>query len=210
MSSRLSVLSDLQEYVKASEVGNVALKKSLWQITKLRRKQNRGIMTMEENFSADQIREELRARTLVRDRNSVAEASLISEGEKPPSLEGGAPEWESVDALEEKVGNKENPSAAGPTATSVSKSGLRQRKNKGSDADNSKVEENASKMKEDPIVDEEERLLQRDPLELFSGVRSGDLKIAQENARAALHSYIEAASRVARIMHQINKAKEMK
>lgn len=214
-STRLSVLRDLQEYIEASEAGNVALKKSRWQVTKLRRKQNRGLMTMEDTFSADQIREELRARTLVRDQNSAGEPGLITEGQKKKtSSVGGAPKWELVDALEEKIGNKENSSTTGSTAASVSESGLRQRKIKGKPGleNSTAIEKNkdASKMTEDIIVDEEDLLLLRDPLELFSGVRPGDLKMAQQDAKAALDSYIEAACRAARILHQLNQVKEAK
>ena len=67
---------------------------------------------------------------------------------------------------------------------------------------------NTSKMTAEVIVGEEEMLLQRDPLELFSGVRPGDLKVAQQHAKAALDSYIEAANRAAQILHQLNTANQ--
>ena len=175
---------------------------------------------MEDTFSADQVREELRARTLVRDRNNKDddEPSLISEAEKPSSLGStrSAPEWESVDVLEEKSANKENPGSAslvgGPAFSSGTSGGLRQRKNKGKElvVAASSNEASDTGMTEDVIVDEEEKLLQRDPLELFHGVRPGDLKLAQQHAKAALDSYIVAASQAARILHHLNQAKGTK
>lgn len=206
--NRLSVLSNLYDYSKASESGNASLKSSLWQITKLRRKQNRGYLTMEDTFSAEQIREELRARTLVRNTNDDdEEPGLVSEGRggAKPSLKSIAPMWKCVDVLEEKASNKENPSAAGLGANATANSsGLRQRKNKGVESSSSSSK--TPMTKEDPIIDEEELLLQRDPLELFTGVRPGDLKMAQKNAKEALESYIQAATRAAMILSQIDAA----
>lgn len=164
---------------------------------------------MEDIFSPDQIREELRARTMVRDKRGAQEPGLVSEAKTTPSstLVGKVPEWESVDALEEKVaGNKENPGVGSATATSSS-SGLRQRKNKAVDE---AMDKTVTKMTEDPVVDEEEVLLHRDPLEQFSGVRPGDLKLAQASAKKALDSYILAATRAAHILAQIDSASKGK
>ncbi len=162
---------------------------------------------MEDTFHADQIREELRARTVVRD---LKEPALIVEGEKPSSLDSGAPEWELVNVLDVRAANKENNST---TATSTMSSGLRQRNNKGGgtgDAKKADDQTSSPKMTEELQVDEEEMLIQRDTLNLFAGVRPTDLKSAQKHAKVALASYIEAANRAAQILTQLGEAKGTK
>lgn len=214
--SRLAVLVDLAEYSTASTAGCEALKSSVWQLTKLRRKQNRGMLTMEETFHADQIREEWRARTMVRDRT---EPTLIAEEDKddnastpklPPTT---IPEWEKVAVLEARAAaNKENSAQATTSSTSSSTTaGLRQRVKTGTQPGNNDKkgapQPDKKMMVEDPILDEEEIILQRDPLDLFTGVRPGDLKIAQKKAEEALDFYIQAANKAAKILEQLNAAK---
>jgi hypothetical protein len=180
---------------------------------------------MEENFSADQIREELRPRTLVRMNNGDVEQridddddddepDLIPEGVtlllQPPVVAVAAssktnttiPKWKLVDTVEERATKQENHVKDSKSTTPVdSSSGLRQRKNKTDEllAGTTK----SSEMKADPIMDEEEILFQRDPLELFAGVRPRDLKMAQKQAKEALESYIQAANLAALILAEL-------
>ena len=90
------ILQQLQDYSDKGQQGNDSLKSSVWQMTKVRRKQVRGMLTMEENvLSAEQIREDIRPRVMVRnerrtndnkheevDEVEEEEPELISEGDK--------------------------------------------------------------------------------------------------------------------------------
>lgn len=212
MASASSVLGDLLEYSNASQAGNDALKSSMWQITKLRRKQNRGMLSMEEHFSAEQIREELRARTLVKDCRGQKDAQadepdLVPEGDATSTSISVAPTWKAVDAVEERAATKEN-NANEATTSGASSSGLRQRKNNPGESSSTNKQALGEVMKEDPVIDEEEELLLRDPLELFAGVRPSDLKAAQTSAKEALDFYIQAANQAAKILAQLNLAKK--
>ena len=221
--SRLAVLVDLAEYSTASTAGCEALKSSLWQLTKLRRKQNRGMLTMEETFHADQIREELRARTVVRDRTEPTLMYDDDDDDHASPRGMTLPEWEKVAVLQARaLADKENTASATTTTTASSTTlsgGLRQRMKTGTNdaaselkSTNDKAATTATRtqdpdknmMVQDPMLDEEEMLLQRDPLDLFAGVRPGDLKLAQKKAEEALDFYIQAANRAAKILEQLN------
>jgi len=247
MTSRLSLLKDIQAYSDLTQSGNEALKSSLWQIIKLRRKQIRGSLTMESNLSAKQLREELRPQVIVKNQgeqnmknypsSSAAagdkeeegeeEPDLISEGSLTPppptssskssSLKGkkGIPQWEIINAVTERASaNKENPTTKDTNSSSTATTtGLRQRKNKtNNNESNGPSMTSTETMKMEPVVgqeeaeedlDEEERLWQRDPLELFGGIRPHDLKLAQQRAKEALDSYIQAANLAAIILGQL-------
>ena len=95
----------------------------------------------------------------------------------------------------------------------ISEGELRQRKNKTDEAPpghSSSRTTTSMEMKADPVVnnsddDEEDVFWQRDPLELFAGVRPSDLKLAQTHAKEALDSYIQAANLAALILGELQK-----
>ena len=247
-----TVLQLLLDYSEQTQQGHDLLKSSVWQMTKVRRKQVRGMLTMEENvLSAEQIREDIRPRMTVRDENpndedhekdddeEEDEPDLISDGEKKHKNDNitctvlpvrfsatstnHIPKWKVVDVVQERAANKENPSSSTTTSTSTndlvtpqlldSSSGLRQRKNKTDEAPPGHISSRTTtsmEMKADPVVnnsddDEEDLFWQRDPLELFAGVRPSDLKLAQTHAKEALNSYIQAANLAALILGELQK-----
>jgi hypothetical protein len=243
-----TILSHLQEYSDLSQTGNDRLKSSLWQITKLRIKQTKGTLTLEENLSAEQVREELRARILVKNITKAAvnvDEPELTEETLPPisntsmstlithsggSMRGGTsiPTWKMVDAIQERVlatteQSSRESNIANLATNDKSTTGLRQRKNTNktttatnTDNNNNVINNNNKKatgstespQEADMMMTDEDKLLHRDPLELFVGVRPLDLKVAQMQAKEALHSYIQAANQAALILAELEHAKQ--
>jgi hypothetical protein len=203
MSRRVTALAHLQDYATLTEAGHSELKACLWQLTKSRRSKNRGMLSLESPFCAGQLREEFHARTLVR--NEEESPALVEEEEdddddkdskKKKKSTSSPTTWKLVDALDERNKDKENKENV--MKKKSDNGGLRQRKN-------AKQEEDEED-KEWTVVEEknsEEELL--DPLELFGGLAPRELKVAQQQAKKALESYIQAANQAAAILALLQK-----
>lgn len=213
---RVEVLTQLQDYAKVQEDGNLALKACVWQLTKSRRNRNQGILSvsMGSAFSADLLREDLRARTLVVQDVSNSDPRMgdlvdddnvddDNDDSKKPQSSSPPTSWKLVDAVEERARNKETTTTTSNTNTKGV--GLRQRKgNDDEDVDDDDETAKEWTMVEEEQVSQEEELLRLDPLEFFGGLRPRELKLAQEQAKLALESYIQAANQAAKILALLN------
>jgi hypothetical protein len=213
---RLTTLEHLQQYTNATDEAHGNLKSCLWQLTKSRRKGN-VMMSVETSFKAASLRENWRARHRLLDQNAAAAAAaeLVDEdndnkksSQTPPSCIA-VPEWKLVDILQEK----ENAAAAAASSTTknaetdpTAGTGLRQRKVKNTPSNEDDHDDAVWTLVQEEDLqddDEEQILLQRDPIEFF-GLPSQDLKRAQEKAKQALQGYIEAANHAAKILSLVN------
>jgi hypothetical protein len=221
---RLTTLEHLQQYTNATDEAHGNLKSCLWQLTKSRRKGN-VMMSVETSFKAASLRENWRARHRLLDvhenQNAVAAAAaaeLVDEdhdnnnnkksNQTPPSCIA-VPEWKLVDILQEK----ENAAAAAASSTTknaetdpTAGTGLRQRKVKNTPSNEDDHDDAVWTLVQEEDLqddDEEQILLQRDPIEFF-GLPSQDLKRSQEKAKQALQGYIEAANHAAKILSLVN------
>lgn len=219
---RVEVLTQLQDYAKVQEDGNLALKACVWQLTKSRRNRNQGILSvsMGSAFSADLLREDLRARTLVVQDVPTSDPSMgdlvdddnvdddnDNDDSKKPQTSSPPTAWKLVDAVEERARNKETTTTT-TSNTNTKGVGLRQRKGN-DDNEDVNVDDDDETAKEWTMVEEEqvskeEELLRLDPLEFFGGLRPRELKLAQEQAKLALESYIQAANQAAKILALLN------
>ena len=203
--SRVKVLSHLQEYANLTEAGESDFKSCLFQLTKSRRSQNRGILSLDSCFRAEQLREEFHAFAVVKNEQEQP-ADLVEEDSSSKSAAAAAAvappflHWKLVNVLEERNRDKENQeNAAGQKK--AGDGGLRQRKNapvfNHDEKEWTRVEET-----------ENEKELS-DPLALFAGGLSPrELKVAQQKAKVALESYIQAANQAAAILALVQKGKQ--
>jgi hypothetical protein len=189
----------LDAYANSSEYeeGAKEYKSFLWQLTKARRSK-RGAVTVESAYRPQDVREELRARALVNIEGEMPD--LVDDGgNKKQQSQIQPPKFTLVDAVEEmtkqKEAAKENINSA--AAATGKDGGLRQRKN----ASASEKATNQSWTAEDEDADTEERkLVELDPSELFGGLPSRELKLAQEHAKKALACYVLAANAAAEVL----------
>jgi len=152
-------------------------------------------MTFGKPYSALDIREELRAQT-------VLECSTVERGCEPELKEEVQ---EDLDAKvpQLRVGDKFSLHFHGIPVEGQDKrsndkfDGIRQRNTLTS----VEIEENIATLSLNDLNAEEEKLRNTDPLELLTGgLVPKDLKSAQKNARESLRSYIAAANKAAEIL----------
>ncbi|VEU37431.1 unnamed protein product [Pseudo-nitzschia multistriata] len=200
----LEALGHLQDYADASEKAHDELKSCLWQLTKSRRNVRSGILGVDSAnaYTAGLLREELRAQFRVfdaaarGDNDGIADLVNEEEGAAPAkdsgaaSARSSAPEWKLCNVrLERKKPKTDDEQSLDPNPSSswmvVEEEDL-------TDGDDERRNED---------LDEEERILQTDPLKLFGGYFTArELKVAQRNAQRALDGYIQAASDAARLL----------
>jgi len=196
-SSRLHALTILDAYSKSRETGDQQFKSTMWNLTKARRNKSDGAVSIQ----ASHVREDLRARAVVKERSDDA-------------MRRDYGQFCLVDAFEElEKENNASKIAGGASVSTVSSStsGLRNRKNTSSSASDvvaeSQDKKNSSKnnmMKVEYALTGDERLQRADPLELFGGAfASRDLKAAQQQAKASLESYVRAANLLLLLQQQI-------
>ena len=190
MMSRVTALVHLQEYVTQTESGHADLKSCLWQLTKSRRNKNRGMLSLESSFRAGEVREEFEALTLL---GETEAPDLIAEEEIIESSSSSPGSWKLLDVAEERMKDKEKKE----NIATKKAEGLRQRKN------TKKQKEKESKTVKE-THDKEEHL---DPLELFGGFAPRELKLAQQKAKKALESYVQAANEAIAILEILQEEK---
>jgi hypothetical protein len=178
----MEVLTQLQHYSNVADDGHSKLKSCFWHLYKARKSYNRGFLaSVESSFSADLLREEFTALSVV----EISEPALQEESDSGETSSKNAVEWRLVDIAEQEEPKIE------PTNNNTT-TGLRQRKQKGTS-------------KQQTAMQEEKEIL--DPLSMFGGLTPTELKSAQKLAKEALQHYIEAANAVAAIQAQIEKEK---
>lgn len=199
--SHLTAVCLLESYSKAMEKGRNDLKSALWSLNKARRQKGQG------SISSMDVREELRARTVLRE----ATPDLLADEDKDDAVDTFASSdhedhFRLVDAVEERkstCARNEHPEDSTNSKSKASASdGLRNRK--GADAPNIQTEgEWTEEIESNP--DEEDRLRNADPIELFGALAPRDLKLAQEGAKKALAAYVEAANLAVAILNATRK-----
>jgi hypothetical protein len=216
----------LNEYNDSHISASSSFKSAIWDLNKARRQRGRNMMSMALAFSALDVREELRAQSVL-DVDVDADVDVSTgndvdvDVDVEPSLEDEDGDTftlrYNVNGGEEKTTTITNTSTSATTTTSigiVGDDGIRQRK-KGSLATNNKEGNNNNnnsnknnKWTEESVsyIDkEEEKLINTDPLDLFGGgLTPIDLKRASKHAKESLASYIEAANQVSKIMKLVN------
>ncbi|MGK3745265.1 MAG: hypothetical protein ACI90V_012126 [Bacillariaceae sp.] len=233
-SRRITVLGYLQDYADVSEQSHAELKSSFWHLTKSRRNVSSGILGVDSTtaFTAEMLREELRARIRLVDGNNndnKTEGDLVDEDDSvPPSVIkddiskiNSPPKWKLYDVLEKGKKNlTSEPSSMSsvrdadnndddddPTLTT----GLRQRKSK--EGNNEGTTSSWTIVREEDLDsnsdddDDEKMLLRKDPIEFFYG-HNRELKVAQRNAQNALAGYIQAANQAAALLTLLRETKE--
>jgi hypothetical protein len=223
--SRLATLKHLQDYIQQHDAGNKALKQSFWRLTKSRH--NSRSLTLESPYQAEQLREEFQARTRVAvsapqgdgyddDNAEGVEPTLVSEEKNNHQ---STTTFQLVDTLEELSRNKENHPSTKEAARQDT-AGLRQRKQQhdatgkaAAAATTTTEEENSWTIVEEQNnqqqLQEENEL--HDPLQLFGGgLTPRELQTAQQEAKRALQSYIEAANQAAAILSLVSNNSDAK
>lgn len=186
----VTALCLLEAYNNAHQKGNVDLKSSMWKLNKARRQRGNGA-----SISAIDVREDLRARAVLRE----STPSLTVEGETNEALDE-EDYFELVDAVEEIAeirGQKEN--NAPTTNAGTEQAGLRRRNKAG--------EEDKKEWTQENNPDEDDRLRNANPVDLFGAFPPRDLIAAQKEAKKSLAAYIEAAN-LAKAILQITNIKQ--
>jgi hypothetical protein len=212
----LTVLSLLDTYAAVHGSGNTAWKKSQWNLYKARHYKSSacGLLAASDGLKATDVREELRARAVLRQENAV-EPKLVDDqvdddDKGKDSL--AAPRFVLVDAVEQKQEQEKENAATTATSSSTTQDasapGLRNRKT----SQKKPMQEDSKKewKQDDDEQDDEDRLWQEaDPLLLFGGGLSPrELLTAQTQAKEALARYVEAANLIAAIQHELRPAKK--
>lgn len=196
--ARLQALLLLDGYSRCQKGAQPHYKSTLWTLNKARRQKARENLAAD-GISVELVREELRARTVLLEKNP----DLLEEESKSQNKHSVAQDiWTLVDAVEEISAMKENTSTTLKNNTTTP--GLRNRKN----ANKIKSEDkNKMGVNEEVLPDEDDRLRNADPLLLFGAFASSDLKEAQKEAKATLEAYIQAANLAAAIINLTNEKK---
>ena len=202
-------------YTSLHSLANTELKSSLWNLTKARR----GHSHVGAEFSAESVREELRASALLELRREEEEHDIVDEAPRGRGRD--------ADAKRRDGGGFSSSSSPGGrfvlhldgmraaahrlrrddviAADSISDShdkgesaGLRRRRGRGGTADPADADDGRAVASEWAIeevagVDEEQRRHEADPLQLF-GVPPPALRSAQAEARLAMAYYVEVAN----------------
>lgn len=176
--TRLQALLLLNEYDQQQKGAQDHQKKLIWNIVKARRQKSRENVGLGHGISALDVRDELRARTVLLQDSKVP--SLIVE-QSPQDIQASG-SWELVDVVEKRKDIEEEKDDAAAT----SDTGLRNRKG------NPKTE--VQWTLESALEDEDEKILRADPIDLFGAFPPRDLRVAQREAKESIQRYIDAAN----------------
>jgi hypothetical protein len=202
--SLVTVLSLLDDYATHQEKGNAALKQSLWNLYKARHFKSGQIGVLaSDGFQASDVREELRARVVLRD----SLPDLVDERTDKSTIDKEMPRFVLVDTVLERQSKKGNTAATQDSSAQLAAAfGLRNRKatdqNKNNKTDSTKQKEWSVEMEATPLS-EEDRLLAANPLELFGAMPPRELYKAQEQAKQALQAYVAAANLIVAIQQEL-------
>jgi len=198
--NNIQALLLLNAYDKKQTDGRTHQKQVTWDLSKARREKNRGSIGVSHAISALDVREELRARSVLREATTPS-PPLTDEDSKSntPSAIRRGDTWTLVDAVEDKDSSSDEK----PPPTTSPGVGLRNRKQGGTD---SKEEQN--QWKEEKVPDEDDRLRNANPIDLFGAFPPRDLRSAQKNAKKALQAYVDAANAAASLLALLNETKK--
>lgn len=213
----VDLVSLLHRYQSLRGDADDDLKSSVWNITKARRGRSYqaggGFGGVE--FSSDDVREELRAQALLEWRargdvdEDIDEPRLLDEGSLgDDGVDGGAKResahgefvlhFDGMKSLREAKQRSGSDAAGGAQATQESE-GLRRRRGGNRDANEDDRASKWTSEREDVVDEEERRLRNADPLNLF-GVPPPALRVAQAKSRSAVAYYVEVANLAREIM----------
>lgn len=223
----IDLLTLLHQYETLHSSGDENLKSSIWNITTARRSRGRSFG----EYSVDDVREELRASALLEWKtcdggDDDGEPKLVDEeassddvktncnGGGEPSVSGGRYVLhfdgmkEARQAASKQSSQDEN--VATKAADNKENEGLRRRRGGNNTAESNEDDATSkwsSEMPKDTSdVDEEEKLRNADPLNLF-GVPPPALRVAQAKSRSAVAYYVEVANLAREIMRITNENK---
>jgi hypothetical protein len=227
MSARVQVLSLLEAYEAAHDAGNASLKQATWNLYKARHNRGgqSGSISNADRFSAINLRQELRSRVALRIQESgEADAPNLQE-ESSPSRETESAETSSsrrlrvldcftlidkVQEHEQEKGNRKTMKQETADTSEPNELGLRRRKTGREETPPSTRKTDAKEWTEeyeDDIRDEEQQLMETDPLALFGAFPPRELKLVQAEAVKALQAYIQAANLCVALRAQIKYSK---
>jgi len=234
-SKTFETLSTLQNYADLSEKAHGELKSCIWQLTKSRRNVRSGIIGVDSAtaYTAELVREELRAQIRVVDSNKMIEdADLIDENSDAApkdnrNLRAGntTPQWKSHNVLLELEQSKGTTAPEHKSKVTNESTGIRNRKKKNQKEAATEEEPTTSTSRDtspssswtivqkedlDSDAEEDEKLLRTDPIKLFGGhnFTARELKVAQRNAEQSLNTYIQAANEAAKILSLLKEAQK--
>jgi len=219
------LLTLLQQYEILHTTANDNLKSSIFNITKARKF---GSSSSGQQYSPDDVREELRACALLELQDDIddggvvdVEPNLVKEDDVPSSgdddgvkISGGVSKGSKkfvlhLDGMREVAKQKTTPTLDKTVGSdNIESDGLRRRRGKAVDTTSSnKATSDTNKWTiEDETPsnnDEEHRLQSADPINLF-GVPPPALKVAQTKSRYAIAYYVEVANLAREIMNITN------
>lgn len=209
----LDVLSLLQRYEALHENASTSLKGTFWNITKARRQ--RGFQAGGGGFggteySVDNVREELRAHTILEVKDEDDGPNLVAENHAPLNNCDEEVKDESGNFILHFDGIEEAQRAERETVEKTivdpnDREGLRRRNKAITSSSNDGQTKSGSSAwtSEEHLDEEEDELRKADPLCLF-GVPPPALRVAQSESRDALSYYVEVANLAKEMMRIIN------
>ncbi len=211
----VDALTLLDSYATSHDLATSSLKSAIWNISKARRQ--KGGHGIGFSYSAHDVREELRAHSklkinlkctenyepgLTNDDEAIADNKINKDG----NGDGGKPVFELEYGYAKKINEKVLQKST-MNSSSLHDCGVRRRRG----GDNTGVvSKNAApnQWSEEEIADEEEEKLRNlDPIELFGAFPPRELKLAQKKARESLEYYVDAANKAAEILRLIQNNK---
>jgi hypothetical protein len=199
----------LDDYARAQEGAQCHFRSTLWNLNKARRQKGRESTVLVTGISVEDVREELRARAALLMEEAPELVEEAGNDEKETKGKADRDLWTLIDRVqvaEERTAiEKENEMPSSSSTSTTPATGLRHRK-----ASTNKEDTNSSKWTQeneesDVPLSDEERLLKADPLQLIGGAfPPRDLRVAQEEARTALATYVKMANLAAAILELTN------
>ena len=182
----------LDSYYKSHIAGQTGQKQCLWNLQKARRQTMRQNVSVADQLSAENLREEFYPRAVLRE----AEPELLGDEMecKANKFVEGERYWTLVDPVAEEATNKAQSINDQKDSTSIDKEnqGLRHRKGLSKEA---AYDLKTSKWTTELLEEQEDLIRSADPLSLLGGaLPPRDLRTAQQNAKQALQAYIDAAN----------------
>ena len=198
----VDLVSLVDAYSSSHSTGSSSLKSCIWNISKARRQKGGFHMGDVNVYSAIDVREELCARARLQC-NGGEEPMLMEEAGENKEFEYCELEGEDSFVMYlDGIPKKEDVIPANDFSEKRDLEGLRNRK-KGSGS--STAQRRKKEWSEELLDDEDEKKLRNaDPLELFGGLTPVPLKVAQTKARESLTAYVEAANLAAEILRITN------
>ena len=205
-------LSDLDSYYEAQMKASAEFKAAMMNLLKARRHKGRGSICANP-YSSNDVREELVAQTRLQvewiglePSNQCRTVDVIPV--KVPELIDEFDDVKEILPIRFQLLTRKdlmsNSKDSTYPKTNAEEEGLRQRRRVADDLNHSDIR-NQSKAKGEWIIDDnEQRLLDSNPIDLFGGFPPLPLRQAQQQAQDALKHYVNAAQLASSILHRVN------